>query len=141
MPLSPQFEQVPLFMSGTDLKNRITDSRDRPPMGTMEQMWKSKLRGSRRGSQGGHEPLGPGTGGGVYKSLKEHGWQGPGPGLLHVRQFGAIPEFDHDRLSIDDMHHRVAAAADIEAKSKGKRSIWIPTTERTEFESLRPPGR
>lgn len=130
-----QPEQMQLFMTGTELKNRITDSIDRSPMGSMEQMWKSKLRQSKRS--------GMGHGNDTYASIKEHGWNADEPQfeILHVRQFGAIPEFDTDRFSVSGAHHRIAAAADIEARSKGKREIYFPTIRRDEYPSLRPPGR
>jgi hypothetical protein len=121
-------EQMKLFMTGTELKGAITSSIDKAPMQSMEGLWDRKRKESKR--------TGIGHGYETHKALKEQGWQGPGPGLHHVRTFGAIPEFDQDDLSIDDAHHRVAAAADIEAKSKGKRNIWIPTTNRYEYPSL-----
>lgn len=123
-----------LFMTGVELQSALTDSPDRAPMGTMEQMWAGKLRGSR-----GRTRIGPGTGTGVYKSLREQGWQGPGPGLMHVHEYRDLPEWDKERLSADDMHHRIAAAADMERK--GKRTVYIPTWNRTEYPSLKPKGR
>jgi hypothetical protein len=129
-------EQLKLFMTGTELKGAITQSIDRNPIGgyggTMEKMWASKVRESKRDF---------GHGSGTYQSLKQQGWQGPGPGMLHKRTWGAIPEFDKDDLSVEDAHHRIAAAADIERRSKGKRNIWIPTTNRYEYPSLKPEGR
>ena len=117
-------EQMKLFMTGTELKSSLTNSIDRAPMGTMDQMWQRKTRESKRDS---------GHGGGTRASLKEHGWVGPGPGLYHTVIPGAIPEFNRQEMSVDDAHHRIAAAADIEQRSKGKRQIWIPTTNRTQF--------
>jgi hypothetical protein len=116
-------EQMKLFMTGTELKGAITGSIDRAPMQSMDDMWKRKTRESK--SDAYH-------GGGTHASLKAQGWVGPGPGIYHRREYGPIPEFDKEHLQVDDAHHRIAAAADIEAKSKGKRNIWIPTTDRSE---------
>ena len=137
MALGPQFEQVQLFMTGTELQSKITNSIDRVPGGSMEGLWKRKLRESKR--------TGMEHGADTYKSLQQHGWQSDpesprqGPGIMHVRKFGAIPEFDRDEMSVDDAHHRIAAAADLERK--GKRTIYIPTWDRYEYPSLRPDGR
>ena len=117
-------EQMSLFMTGTELKASLTQSIDRAPMQSMDDMWKRKTRESK--SDAYH-------GGGTHASLKEHGWVGPGPGLYHTVIPGAIPEFNKQEMSVDDAHHRIAAAADIEKRSKGKRTIWIPTTNRTQF--------
>jgi len=124
--LEPQ--QMKLFMTGTELKNSLTDSIDRNPIGgfggTMDNMWKRKLRESK--GEAYH-------GGGTYKSIKENGWVGPGPGIHHSTIPGGIPAWDKEDTQVDDAHHRIAAAADIEAKSKGKRQIFIPTTNRYQF--------
>jgi len=117
-------EQMRLFMTGTELKSSLTDSIDRAPMQSMGDMWKRKLRESKGDAY---------HGGGTYASLKDRGWVGEGPGLYHTVLPGAIPEFNRQELRVDDAHHRIAAAADIEAKSKGKRTIWIPTTNRSQF--------
>lgn len=115
-------------MTGTELKGAITGSIDRAPMGSMDQMWDRKRKESKRTGVGhGHE---------THASIKQRGWVGPGPELFHKRTFGAIPAFDKDDLQVSDAHHRIAAAADIEATSKGKRNIWIPTTNRSEYPSL-----
>lgn len=117
-------EQMKLFMSGTELKGAITSSIDRAPMGTMDQMWDRKRKESKRDT---------GHGSGTHASLKERGWVGPGPELFHTVIPGAIPEFNKQELGVSDAHHRIAAAADIEQRSKGKRNIWIPTTNRSQF--------
>lgn len=116
-------EQMSLFMSGTELKGRITGSIDRAPMQSMDDLWKRKLRESK--SDQWH-------GGGTHASLKEQGWVGPGPGIHQRMQPGAIPEFNKEHFQVDDAHHRIAAAADIEKRSRGKRTIWIPTTNRND---------
>ena len=116
--------QMKLFMTGTELKSEITQSIDRAPMQSMGDMWKRKLRESK--GEAYH-------GGGTHASLKAQGWVGPGPELFHTIIPGAIPEWTKQELGVSDAHHRIAAAADIEAKSKGKRNIWIPTTNRSQF--------
>jgi hypothetical protein len=128
-------EQLKLFMTGTELKGAITNSIDRNPIGgfgrSMDQMWDTKRKESKR--------TGVGHGHGTHASIKEHGWVGPGPDIFQKRTYGAIPEFDKDDFQVSDAHHRIAAAADIEAKTKGTkkpRTIWIPTTNRSEYPSL-----
>jgi hypothetical protein len=116
--------QMKLFMTGTELKNEITSSIDRAPMQSMQGMWDRKRRESKRES---------GHGAGTHASLKQRGWVGPGPELFHTTIPGAIPEWDKEELGVSDAHHRIAAAADIEQRSKGKRNIWIPTTNRSQF--------
>jgi hypothetical protein len=126
--------QMKLFMTGTELKESITGSIDRAPMQSMDDMWKRKLRESK--GEAWH-------GGGTHASLKEHGWVGPGPGIHQRMQPGAIPEWNKEHLQVEDAHHRIAAAADIEKRSKGKRTIWIPTTNRSdvfiEARDIKPP--
>lgn len=117
-------EQMKLFMTGTELKDSITSSIDRAPMQSMDDMWKRKTRESKGDAY---------HGGGTHASLKEHGWVGPGPELFHTTIPGAIPEFTKQDLAVSDAHHRIAAAADIEQRSKGKRQIFIPTTNRSQY--------
>jgi hypothetical protein len=136
--LHPQ--QMQLFMTGKELQSSLTKSIDRAPMGSMEGMWASKLRQSRRS--------GMGHGNDTYSALQQQGWQGPGPGLLHSRVRGAIPEWDRDELGVDDAHHRIAAAAHMEGlkntnpkKGNVQRTIFIPTWNRNEFTPESPPKR
>jgi len=128
-------DQLKLFMTGSELKSAITDSIDRNPIGgfggTMEKMWATKLRQSKRS--------GMGHGAGTYQSLLKHGWKEPDevwgdevPGnnaagfeINHRRVYGGIPEWDRTEVSVTGAHHRIAAAADMEAK--GKRTIYFPT--------------
>lgn len=123
-------DQLQLFMTGTELKSAITNSIDRAPMGRMSDMWKRKLRESKRSDMS--------HGAGTYQSLAKHGWQGEGVDVMHVRKYGALPEWDRTEVSVSDAHHRIAAAADIEAK--GKRQIFIPTNH-DEYPSLVPEHR
>lgn len=117
-------EQMSLFMTGTELKGAITQSIDRAPMQSMDDMWKRKVRESKGDAY---------HGGGTHASLKANGWVGPGPELFHTVIPGAIPEFNKQELGVSDAHHRIAAAADIEQRSKGKRTIFIPTWNRSQF--------
>lgn len=107
--------QLAMLMTGTELKNSLNESIDRNT--TMDEMWGAKLRGSRR-TQG---PLGPGRGTGVHKSLRTEGLHPDNPTLTMTHRFkpGAIPEWDEDTRQVDDQHHRIAAAADLESKGKG----------------------
>jgi len=148
-------EQLQLFMTGTELKGMITDSIDRNPLGgyggTMDKMWATKVRQSKR--------EGMGHGAGTYKSMKERGWDPPtevwgdeAPGwdnagfeINHVRKYGGIPAFDRTETSVTAAHHRIAAAADIEAKSAGTkkpRTIYFPTANNQyEYPSVIPSDR
>lgn len=137
-------------MTGSELKSAITDSIDRNPIGgfggTMDKMWATKLRQSKRS--------GMGHGAGTYKSLQQHGWkepdevwgdESPGYGLSgfevnHRRVYGGIPEWDRTETSVTGAHHRIAAAADMEAK--GKRTIYFPTANNQyEYPTIVPKDR
>jgi hypothetical protein len=131
-PLQPR--QMQLFMTGRELQGEITKSIDRAPMQSMEGMWKRKLTESKRS--------GMGHGADTYSSLREHGWQGEGPGLLHSTVPGAIPEWDREELGVTDAHHRIAAAAHMEGlKGKRQRTIFIPTWNRDQFQPEKMPKR
>lgn len=149
--------QLQLFMTGTELKAAITDSIDRNPLGgmggTMDKMWATKLRQSKRPAD--H----PGHGAGIYQSMKKRGWDPPtdvwgdqAPGwdnagfeINHVVKYGGIPEWDRTETSVTAAHHRIAAAADIEAKSAGTkkpRTIYFPTAHnQSEYPSIIPKDR
>jgi hypothetical protein len=109
--------QLSMFMTGTELKGSITTSMD-ASIGTrgMEGLWDVKLKESKRtGSAGRH-------GSGIHKSIKDKGWVSDDRVYGHVDMShrsvpGAIPEWNKVDRSVDDAHHRIAAAADIEAKS------------------------
>ena len=137
--------QLQLFMTGTELKGMITDSIDRNPLGgfggTMDKMWATKLRQSKRS--------GMGHGAGTHKSIKEHGWEDRGPEsgfeINHVVKYGGIPEWDRTETSVTGAHHRIAAAADIEAKTAGTkkpRTIYFTTAHnQSEYPSIIPKDR
>ena len=130
--------QLQMFMSGTELKDTINHSYDGSlstggtggaPEG-LSGLWKQKLKESKRS--------GFGHGEGIHKSLTDKGWVADNPrydsvNMSHRSVRGAIPEWNRVERSVDDAHHRIAAAADIEAKSKGKRNIWIPTWNRNQM--------
>ena len=139
-------DQLQLFMTGTELKNAITDSIDRAPMQSMDKMWATKLRQSKRS--------GMEHGAGTYQSIKQHGWkepegvwgdETPGHGnsgfeIMHKRVYGGIPEWDRSETSVTGAHHRIAAAADLEAK--GKRTVYFPTaSNQYEYPTLVPEHR
>jgi hypothetical protein len=115
--------QLQMFMSGTELKGAINKSYDGSlstggmgggPDG-LTGLWKQKLKESKRS--------GFGHGEGTYKSIKDRGWVADNPrydsvNLSHQSVRGAIPEWNKVERSVDDGHHRIAAAADIEEKSR-----------------------
>jgi hypothetical protein len=136
-------QQLKLFMTGVELQDSLTDSIDRNPIGgfgrSMDDMWKIKLRQAKRPDTAMNH------GAGVYKSIKDNGYVGrtdtpEGFSIMHRREYGGIPEWDKDHMSVDGGHHRIAAAADLERK--GKRTVFIPTANNQwEYPTDRPPGR
>jgi hypothetical protein len=114
--------QLQMFMTGTELKGAINHSYDGSlrtggtggaPDG-LTGLWKQKLKESKRS--------GFGHGEGTYKSIQDRGWVADNPNydsvnLSHKSVPGAIPAWNRVERSVDDGHHRIAAAADIEAKS------------------------
>ncbi len=114
--------QLQMFMTGTELKDTINHSYDGSlstggtgggPDG-LNGLWKQKLKESKRS--------GFGHGEGTYKSIKDRGWVADNPrydsiNLSHRSVPGAIPAWNRVERSVDDGHHRIAAAADIEAKT------------------------
>lgn len=123
--------QLQMFMTGTELRGTINHSYDGSmrtggdgsgPDG-LNGLWKQKLKESKR--------EGFGHGNGVYKSIKDHGWSADHAAagydivnLYHNSKPGPIPEFDKLQRNVDDGHHRIAAAADLEAKGHGP--YYIP---------------
>ena len=118
--------QLQMFMTGTELKGAINKSYDGSVRtggteGDLSGLWKVKLKESKK-SDFSH-------GAGTYKSIKDKGWVADNPNydsinLSHQSVPGAIPAWDKVQRSVDDGHHRIAAAADIEAKTG--RQHFIP---------------
>lgn len=136
MPLNPkQFppRQLQMFMTGTELQETINHSYD-GSMSTggtgggengLKGLWDLKLRESKKPESGGRH------GSGTYDSIKQHGWSSDHArsgydvvNLYHDSKPGAIPEFDREERRVDDGHHRIAAAADLE--SRGSAPHYIP---------------
>lgn len=117
--------QLQAVMTGTELKGTITQSYDRRTSESLDEMWGRKLQESKAPKDTGH-------GAGIHESLSTKGfrpelnaWSGydrdDNPGYR-----GAI-NVEHesrDRRHLDDGHHKVAAAADIEASSP-QRNVWF----------------
>lgn len=146
MTLGPQFSgihnpnepfQLPLFMTGVEIMNAVTQSSD--SVNGLDTMWKEKLEESKRefttkGHRGGH-------GSGIYDSLKEHGWE-PTRNMTNSELRAGRPihnghvQLRHlmsdDEKSVDiytsNAHHRIAAAADLERQ--GIRTVYIPVQHR-----------
>ena len=114
--LSNQFDQLKIFMTGSEWKKVVNASSD-APVERMGEMWEQKeAEAKTRTGSGVH-------GAGVYKSLKEKGYVGgladapritfqEGPGGTTRREQG-------------EGHHRVAAAAALEEEGHGP--VYIPT--------------
>lgn len=102
-----QVEQMKLFMSAREVKNWITDSTDRSPNETLDDMWKRKLRESK-------SPRGANVhGAGVYDAVSEGKSILPDLTLIPYRK----DAFGDAKNVIGDGHHRIAAMADVEAKT------------------------
>lgn len=108
--------QLQMFMSGRELHESITGSYDASMReNDMEGLWKLKLRQSKRS--------GFAHGNDIYASVKEKGWSSDDPNYGHVNLThktvkGAIPAWDKDQRTVDDAHHRIAAAAHLEGLKK-----------------------
>lgn len=127
MALGPQFEefeQLQMLMTGKELQSRITDSNDRryvygrkkskkgDSLETMPELWSRKAEESKQPAQSGH-------GSGVFDSLAEHGlYPDTMIGLLHLT----------NRTVVNDGHHRIAAAAELEDEGK---QVFFPVEHRT----------
>jgi hypothetical protein len=120
--------QLPLFMTGKELKDSMVSSydllrHDEP----MEDMWSDKIKGATR-------PAGSGKhGSGVYDSLEREGWNGRALNVLVTdEKIEPHPDYiDYDVATRRDgsmvsanAHHRIAAAAKLE--EEGKRTVFIP---------------
>jgi hypothetical protein len=138
MSLGPQFEQLKMLMTGTEIKNRVEDSYDRNPLystspyhdsygdpiplqdagggdaiETMDEMWDRKLTESKQPQYTTH-------GAGVYDSIKEHGFtRGASPITINMDSAKGVV--------LNDGHHRVASAA---ALDKEGHENYIPVTHR-----------
>ena len=104
-PSGPQFEQLKLFMTPAEVKDRVTTSGDLEPGETMDQMWDRKVEQSKAPRDTGH-------GSGVYDALSEGK-----PILDSVNvHFGTyMGEGKRSDTFIPNKHHRIAAQADIDA--------------------------
>lgn len=125
-----QPEQLKLFMTGTELRNRVNFSMDAlkkegpfsdpkvpvPHDETLDDMWARKVEESKVPRTMGEH------GSGTYESIDRLGWRAPDPVTLRY-------ETGSGSARIGDAHHRIAAAADIEAQTG--RQIYIPV-EHTE---------
>jgi hypothetical protein len=110
-------EQLKMFMTPAEIKDYVTTSGDRKTLlnyrtphaaptrvESMGQLWKRKLKESKKSRDKGH-------GSGVYDALKE------GKNILTPP--GDTVEIHHhnDARFITDKHHRIAAQAELDRKS------------------------
>jgi hypothetical protein len=105
-------EQLKLFMTPQEIKGWITDSTDRSPGETLDQMWDRKVTESKK-PQGSNS-----HGSGVYDAVSSGNNILPSVTLIPFRK----NEYEEARNVIGDGHHRVAAMADFADKS-GKQSF------------------
>lgn len=113
---SPQ--QFKLFMTGTEWKNSVTHSTDGPIKTSWGgSLWEEKEARSR-------QPAGTGHGSGVYDSMKAEGYRhnrDVPPALI----LEDAPNGKSVRTVQSEGHHRIAAAAALEAEGEGP--YYIPT--------------
>ena len=106
-PGSGSFDQITPAPGGARIEHVPSTPRE-----SMDSMW------ARKSAEAKSDRIGWVHGAGVYESLATEGWRG---GKLSVHDDGA-------RRQLMDGHHRVAAAADLEAEGKGP--VWIPLDHR-----------
>lgn len=121
MALGPQFTQLQMFMTGTELRNSVTESRDRlvdlPQRESLSAMWDRKAQESRA-------PRSAGTDGAGTHDWVNSGYRGGSAiSMVHRTQPGLDP-IHGEHHTILDGQHRVAAAASIESQT-GKK-IYFP---------------
>lgn len=108
-------DQLRLFMTGTEWQSFTTHSTDGP----LDKIWPQKEAESKLpGGRGFH-------GGGVYDSMKEHGFVQSQFDSPPTVIFEESPNGKEVRHVQSEGHHRVAAAAAIERET-GK-PVYIPT--------------
>lgn len=98
-----------MFMTGQELRNRIEQSGDKKTDESLNDMWERKVTEAKSGPSV--------HGGGVYDSIKREG--------LHD---GTMIRLSHQPTGsmVIDAHHRIAAAADLEAS--GDKQVYFPVT-------------
>jgi hypothetical protein len=101
---SKQWEQLPMFMTAGDIKSKITYSDDGDVGG---KLWSRKLSESKRG--------------GLYRSIKAKGVKKP----VELQRNLNRSTFTPVGYQLNDGHHRVAAAADIDP------NMLVPVTHKT----------
>ena len=126
-PINP--DQLQLFMTGTEWKNKITHSTD----GNLAQKMSAALVQSKQpeGATINHREV---HGAGVYDSMLKNGYQheATSPPTIVIED---SMDGKSTRFTQSEGHHRVAAAADIEAKNPGRNIYmpvrWVDTTSST----------
>jgi hypothetical protein len=115
--------QLPMFMTGKELKGLATESGDILPGQTIDDMWKSKLETAKK-------PLSSGIpGSGSYDSIKNEGWNPPKKSVIQTQHvLGGPSDSNMADFGVEDGHHRIAAAADIEEQTG--RQIYFPVEHR-----------
>lgn len=122
MALGPQFQQLQMLMTGSEIQNILTKSNDaqwnwdEQRKETMGDLWNRKETEARQPSVTGAH------GAGVYESLNRQGYRGD---TLNIRH-GHLSSEDGSSNNyswISDGHHRVAAAAALEREGK---TMFIP---------------
>jgi len=110
--------QLPMFMTGKELKDQITESGDILSGQTLGDMWAGKSETSKK-------PLSSGIpGSGSRESIEREGWNPPEGGVIQANHvLGGPGEANLADFGVEDGHHRIAAAADIE-KETGKQTFF-----------------
>jgi len=106
-----QWEQLPMFMRAGEIKSKVNTSAD-PGGGDMEHLWNYKLREAKTGAirNARYQPTRVRKGASLYDSIKREGVKKP---VELIRNFDSSV-FHPKGYQLNEGHHRVAAAADID---------------------------
>lgn len=134
MTLGPQFDgQLKLFMTPAEIMGHVNASGDKGRDEDMSDMWSRKVEASKR-------PFSEEHGSGVYDKVNR------GFNLVHgIRGTGKVPILYNVRGPIDgevsrelkDMHHRVAAMAEVDRKKGTETFVNVDHTEWSKDEGRR----
>ena len=110
---SQQWEQLPMFMTAEEVKNKVNSSAD-PGGHSMEDLWHHKLYEAKTGAirNARYVPTRKRKGNSLYESIKEKGVQKP----VELQRNTKDTKFSKKGYSLSEGHHRVAAAYDIDPK-------------------------
>lgn len=124
--------QLQLLMTGTELKDSITQSHDKLDTESMKQMWRRKSKESKLSTGTTYpDPYNEGQrtahGTGLSKSMENHGYIDANP-RSHIQV-----DHDGDQRNVWEGHHRIATAARLEKNGKGPFYIPVQHHDQTDI--------